>query len=222
MSSKYWAVLAACMALSGCAVTVADTPSLSQAANKRQQSPRIPVSVGAFDIRSPLKRALSSEDLDRLSKQSQQLLLAYLRRNSHFQVADGNYLGTPQPRPLLSAELVLNAETSYVITGNIIELGRRELKDHSLFSLMGQGNPQVTFAKVELQVVDPSFSRVVHSVPGAAEQTHPDWKSTGLGDAFAAVAPLNNKNDNVLDQAIRDAVQRLVASIDSGAWTPAK
>lgn len=220
MSSKYWAVLAACMALGGCAVKVADTPSAFQVAKTPQQSHRIPVSVGAFDGRSTLKRALSSDELDRLSQQSQQLLLAHLHRANHFQVAKGTYLGNSQPRPLLSAEIVLNAGTSYVITGSIIELGRRELEDRSLFGLMGQGKPQVTFAKVELQVVDASISRVVHSVPGAAEQVHPDWKIAGMGDAFGPAAPFNN--DNVLDQAIRDAVQRLVAAIDSGAWSPAK
>lgn len=84
--------------------------------------------------------------------------------------------------------------------------------------MLGRGKSQIAYAKVSLNVVDPVTSVVVHSVQGAGEYSLSNREIIGFGGTASYDATLNGK---VLDLAIREAVEKLVAAIDTGAWRPA-
>ena len=99
------------------------------------------------------------------------------------------------------------------------EFGRKDVGDHQLFGILGRGKSQVAYAKVALNVVDVRTSEVVYSAQGAGEFSLSNREVVGFGGTAGYDATLNGK---VLDLAIREAVNNLVAGIESGAWTPAR
>ena len=91
--------------------------------------------------------------------------------------------------------------------------------DHQLFGILGRGKSQVAYAKVSLNVVDVTTSEVVYSSQGAGEFNLSNREIIGFGGTAGYDSTLSAK---VLDLAIREAVNKLVAGVDSGAWRPTK
>jgi curli biogenesis system outer membrane secretion channel CsgG len=71
---------------------------------------------------------------------------------------------------------------------------------------------------VNINIVNILTSEVVFSSQGAGEYSLSEREVIGFGGTAGYDSTLNGK---VLDLAIRDAVNNLVGSIDSGAWRPA-
>jgi curli biogenesis system outer membrane secretion channel CsgG len=92
-----------------------------------------------------------------------------------------------------------------------------EIKQEAALKKQSQ-NPQVAYAKVNLNIVNTLTSEVVYSSQGAGEYSLSEREVIGFGSTAGYDATLNGK---VLDLAIRDAVNSLVSGIDSGAWRPA-
>ncbi len=107
----------------------------------------------------------------------------------------------------------------FVITGDVTEFGRKETGDHQLFGILGRGKTQIAYSKVSLNVVNTLTSEVVYSVQGAGEYALSNREIVGFGGTASYDSTLNGK---VLDLAIREAVNRLVDGIESGAWKPGK
>ena len=107
----------------------------------------------------------------------------------------------------------------YVVTGDVTEFGRKEVGDHQLFGILGRGKSQIAYAKVNINIVNVQTSEVVFSSQGAGEFELSNREVIGFGGTASYDSTLNGK---VLDLAIREAVNNLVAGIESGAWTPAK
>ncbi|MDQ2308766.1 CsgG/HfaB family protein, partial [Pluralibacter gergoviae] len=72
-------------------------------------------------------------------------------------------------------------------------------------------------AKVALNVVNVRTSEVVFSSQGAGEYELSNREIIGFGGTASYDSTLNGK---VLDLAIREAVNNLVAGIDNGSWNP--
>ena len=106
-----------------------------------------------------------------------------------------------------------------MITGDVTEFGRKEVGDHQLFGILGRGKSQIAYAKVNLNVVNVSTSEVVYSAQGAGEYSLNNREVVGFGGTASYDSTLNGK---VLDLAVREAVNRLVDGIQSGAWKPAQ
>jgi len=104
----------------------------------------------------------------------------------------------------------------FIITGDVTEFGRKEVGDHQLFGIMGRGKTQVAYAKVTLNVVNIATSEVVYSSQGAGEYSLSNREVLGFGGTASYDATLNGK---VLDLAVREAVDRLVAGVDAGVMT---
>ncbi len=104
-----------------------------------------------------------------------------------------------------------------MITGDVTEFGRKEVGDHQLFGILGRSKQQIAYAKVALNVVDVQTSDVVFSSQGAGEYSLSNREVIGFGGTASYDSTLNGK---VLDLAIREAVDSLVAGIESGAWRP--
>jgi curli biogenesis system outer membrane secretion channel CsgG len=176
---------------------------------------RVPVSVGKFDNRSSFMRGVFSDGVDRLGSQAKTTLIAHLQQSQRFAVLDrDNMSETSQEAKLQGAAQALRG-ASFVVTGDISEFGRKEVGDHQLFGLLGRGKSQVAYAKITLNIVNSLTSEVVFSARGAGEYELSNREVLGFGGTASYDSTLNGK---VLDLAMREAVNTLVAAKDSGQW----
>ena len=106
-----------------------------------------------------------------------------------------------------------------MVTGDVTEFGRKAVGDRQLFGILGRGKSQVAYAKVALNVVNVTTSEVVYSSQGAGEYSLSNREIVGFGGTASYDSTLNGK---VLDLAIREAVNGLVAGVESGQWNPAQ
>jgi curli biogenesis system outer membrane secretion channel CsgG len=203
------ALLAAALA-AGCTTTEtsrAVEPARTAAAASTAPAytgPKAPISVGNFDNRSSFGRGIFAEGGDRLGSQSKTILVSHLQQTNRFNVLDRENMAEARQEAALrqAAQAIKGAD--FLVTGAVSEFGRKEVGDRALFGLLGRGKTQVAYAKVTLNIVNPLTSEVVYSVAGGGEYTLSEREILGFG--------------KVLDLAIREAVDRLVAGLESGAW----
>ena len=178
-----------------------------------------PISIGSFDNRSTYQRGVFSDGEDRLGSQAKTILLTHLQQTNRFNVLNRTQLSALKQEAGIGGKTQVLKGADYVITGDVTEFGRKDVGDHQLFGILGRGKSQVAYAKVALNVVDVRTSEVVYSAQGAGEFSLSNREVVGFGGTAGYDATLNGK---VLDLAIREAVNNLVAGIESGAWTPAR
>ncbi len=176
---------------------------------------RVPVSVGKFDNRSSFMRGVFSNGEDRLGNQAQTILVSHLQQSQRFSVLDRTLMSEMQQEAKLKNEAQTLKGADYIFTGDVTEFGRKEVGDHQLFGILGRGKSQIAYAKVTINIVNPKTSEVVFSTQGAGEYSLSEREILGFGGTSAYDSTLNGK---VLDLAIRDAINNLVNSMDSGAW----
>ena len=210
-------VLVALLTVAGCATESSRSLQIEkvQSAATPYVGVRVPVSVGKFDNRSNFMRGVFSDGADRLGSQAKTTLVAHLQQSQRFSVLDrDNMTETGQEAKLQGASQTLRG-AAYVVTGDISEFGRKEVGDQQFFGLLGRGKSQVAYAKVTLNVVNSLTSEVVFSARGAGEYELSNREVLGFGGTAGYDATLNGK---VLDLAIREAVNSLVAGKDAGQW----
>ena len=217
-------VLAAVVfSLAGCAATeqsrTLEVPRVAAASAPVYQGARAPISVGKFDNRSSFMRGIFSDGSDRLGSQSKTILISHLQQTNRFSVLDRDNLeeGRQEAQFRAAGQAIKGAE--FLVTGAVSEFGRKEVGDRQLFGLLGRGKSQVAYAKVTLNIVNPLTSEVVYSVQGAGGYSLSEREVLGFGSTASYDATLNGK---VLDLAIREAINSLVAGIDAGAWKPVR
>ncbi|MDR1462287.1 MAG: CsgG/HfaB family protein [Azoarcus sp.] len=179
---------------------------------------RSPISVGQFDNRSSFMRGLFSDGVDRLGSQAKTILITHLQQTNRFTVLDRDNMAEAEREAKIRNETQALKGATHVVTGDVTEFGRKEVGDHQLFGILGRGKKQVAYAKVSLNIVDIHTTEVVYSVQGAGEYALSSREVIGFGGTSGYDSTLNGK---VLDLAIREAVDRLTAAIDNGAWQPA-
>jgi len=203
--------------LLGCATESHQTlePPRVTSAGTVYHGPRRTLVVGKFDNRSTYMRGLFSDGVDRLSSQAKTALISHLQQTGRFNLVERENLqeiareakikGTPQK--LLGAD--------FAVTGDVVEFGRKVTGDRELFGILGSAKQQIAYAKVALNVVDVTTSEVTYAVQGAGEYALSNREILGTGGTAGYDSTLNGK---VLDLAIREAVNRLVEGLESGAW----
>ncbi len=179
------------------------------------QGPRTPVSVGRMDNRSSFMRGIFSDGVDRLGGQAKTILMAHLQQTQRFNVLDRDNLAEAKQEAQYKAQAQTIRGADFIVTGDVSEFGRKEVGDHQLFGLLGRGKQQIAYAKVTLNVVNPTTSELVYSVQGAGEYSLSNREIVGFGGTAGYDATLNGK---VLDLAVREAVNRLVTGYDGGTW----
>lgn len=210
--------LAAAVVLAGCATESSRTVEVAkvQAAAAPYTGARVPVSIGKFDNRSGFMRGIFTDGVDRLGGQAKTTLASHLQQSQRFSVLDRENLSETKQEAQFKAQAQTIRGADFVITGDVTEFGRKEVGDRQLFGILGRGKSQVAYAKVTLNVVRITTSEVVHSVSGAGEYSLSNREVIGFGGTAGYDATLNGK---VLDLAVREAVDKLVAGLDSGAWS---
>ncbi|MDR1855291.1 MAG: CsgG/HfaB family protein [Azoarcus sp.] len=206
--------------VAGCATESHRTLEVEQVstAGTVYSGPRSPIAVGKFDNRSSFMRGLFTDGVDRLGSQAKTILITHLQQTNRFNVLDRDNMAEIEQEAKIRKEAQQLKGAKYVLTGDVTEFGRKVVGDHQLFGILGRGKTQVAYAKVSLNVVDILTSEVVYSVQGAGEYALSSREVIGFGGTSGYDSTLNGK---VLDLAIREAVEKLTAAIDGGAWQPA-
>jgi curli biogenesis system outer membrane secretion channel CsgG len=213
------AVALLALGFSGCATESHRSLAVEQVSTAATpfQGVRTPVAVGKFDNRSSFMRGLFSDGVDRLGSQAKTILMTHLQQSNRFTVLDRDNMAETKQEAEIRKERQQLKGAGYVITGDVSEFGRKEVGDHQLFGILGRGKKQVAYAKVSLNIVDIRTSELVYSVQGAGEYALSNREIIGFGGTAGYDSTLNGK---VLDLAIREAVEKLTAALDSGAWRP--
>ena len=207
--------------LGGCATESHQALEVSKpvAASTAYSGPRTAISVGKFDNRSTYLRGIFSDGVDRLGSQAKTILLGHLLEAGRFNVLERENMAEIADEAKLSGKQQKLNGADYLITGDVVEFGRKETGDQQLFGILGSGKKQTAYSKVTLNVVDVTTSQVVFSASGAGEYALSDREVIGFGGSSGYDSTLNGK---VLDLAIREAVDRLVDGVTKGTWPPAK
>ncbi len=195
-----------------------DTPQVASAGSVYSGAKTL-IAVGKFDNRSSYMRGIFSDGADHLGSQAKTLLISHLQQTHRFGVLERDNLQEMKQEAALQGKAQSLKGADFVITGDVSEFGRKEVGDQQLFGILGRGKSQVAYAKVSLNVVNINTSEVVYAAQGAGEYTLSNREVIGFGSTASHDTTLNGK---VLDLAVREAVNKLAAAIDSGAWQPNK
>jgi curli biogenesis system outer membrane secretion channel CsgG len=190
-----------------------------QSASVAYNGPRVMVSVGKFDNRSSFMRGIFTDNVDRLGGQAQTILVTNLQESRRFNVLDRTNMSEIRAEAALQKRNQELKGADFVITGDVTEFGRKDVGDKQLFGILGRGKTQIAYSKVNLNIVNTNTSEVVFSSQGAGEYSLSEREVIGFGGTAGYDSTLNGK---VLELAIREAVNNLVAGIDSGAWKPVR
>ena len=207
--------------LGGCATESHQAVAVSKpvSASTTYAGPRSAIAVGKFDNRSTYLRGIFSDGVDRLGGQAKTILVGHLQETGRFNVLERENMTEIADEAKLSGKAQSLRGADYLITGDVVEFGRKETGDQQLFGILGSGKKQTAYSKVTLNVVDVSTSQVVFSASGAGEYALSDREVIGFGGTSGYDSTLNGK---VLDLEIREAVDRLVDGINQGTWQPSK
>ena len=212
-------LFAAAALLAGCATEQSrslEVPRVASAATPYTGA-KSAISVGKFDNHSNYLRGVFSDGVDRLGSQAKTQLITHLQQTGRFSVLDRENLSEAAQEAAFAKKERTVKGAGYLITGDVTGFGRKEVGDQQLFGVLGQGKSQVAYAKVSLNVVSVETSEVIFSVQGAGEYSLSTREVIGFGGTAGYDSTLTGK---VLDLAIREAVDKLVAGIESGAWRP--
>lgn len=202
--------------LSGCATESSQAlavPTVASAA-RPYTGVRSLIAVGKFDNRSSFMRGIFSDGVDRLGSQAKTILISHMQQTNRFNVLDRDNLNEMKQEAGFKQQAQTIKGADFIVTGDVTEFGRKEVGDHQLFGIAGRGKTQVAYAKVTLNVVNISTSEVVYSSQGAGEYSLSNREVLGFGGTASYDATLNGK---VLDLAVRQAVDQLVAGVEAGA-----
>ncbi len=207
------------LGVAGCATEHSHSVAVQQveSASRPYVGPRAPIAVGKFDNRSSFMRGVFSDGVDHLGSQAKTILITHLQQTNRFNVLDRDNLQEMKQEAGFKGKAQAVKGADYVVTGDVTEFGRKEVGDHQLFGILGRGKEQIAYAKVSLNIVNITTSEVVYSTQGAAEYSLSNREIIGFGGTASYDSTLNGK---VLDMAIREAVERLAAAIDAGAFKP--
>ncbi len=214
------AVLAAAALAAACASEshrTVETESV-ESRGKPWGGPRSAVGVSAFANRSSYMNGVFSDGTDRLGSQARTILRTHLAQSGRFTVVDREDEGALEREAGVGGGGQNLTAAGVLVGGEVTEFGRRETGDRVLFGLGGRGKSQVAYAKVSLNVVDVRTSEVLCAIQGAGEYELGAREILGTGGTSGYDSTLNGK---VLDLAIRDAVNKLVASLERGEWSAA-
>ncbi|WP_248797838.1 CsgG/HfaB family protein [Pseudomonas sp. MWU13-2105] len=207
--------------IGGCATESSRALPVQQVetANQVYTGARTPIAVGKFDNRSSYMRGIFSDGVDRLGGQAKTILITHLQQTNRFSVLDRDNLAEIQQEANIKSQSQKLKGADFVVTGDVTEFGRKETGDRQLFGILGRGKTQVAYAKVALNIVNIVTSEVVYSSQGAGEYALSNREVIGFGGTASYDSTLNGK---VLDLAMREAVNKMVQAIDSGAWKPGR
>lgn len=213
-------VLLSSLSMVGCAVESHSTITTEKAqvsVTRSVSQNKVQITIGQFANHSSFQNGIFSNGVDRLGSQAQTILTTSLQQAGCYTVLDRVNSEAIEKELTISNVKAETLGARYVITGDIVEFGRKTVGDHQLWGILGHGKQQIAYANVNLNIVDVKTSAVVFSTTGAGEYQLSSRDVLGFGSNAGYDSTLNGK---VLSLAIREAVNNLTKSIDSGEWIP--
>lgn len=212
-------LVAASMLAAGCATETHRTlePQTVAAHGTAYSGPVHTLVVAKFQNRSTYMQGIFSEGPDQLGNQAKTILKTHLQQTGRFTVVDRENMSEIAEEAKIrgTSQALRGAEVA--VTGDVTEFGRKTVGDVQLFGILGSGKKQIAYAKVALNIVDVRTSEIVYSAQGAGEYELSSREVIGFGGAAGYDATLNGK---VLNLAITEAVNALVAGLERGDWSP--
>lgn len=200
----------------GCAVEshkVVQTPKI-QTASQNVKKIKLPVSIGVFNNSSNFLKGVFSTGEDRLSSQAKTILTANLKDSGYFSVLDrSNLSAITQENKFSNTKSKIKA-ANYIVTGDVVEFGRKDVGDKQLWGILGKGKSQIAYSKVTLNIINVDTSEVIYSASGAGEYSLSSREVIGFGSSSGYDTTLNGK---VLSLAIQEAVTNLTMEIENAA-----
>jgi curli biogenesis system outer membrane secretion channel CsgG len=214
------------LSIAGCA-TVSDElkpreskipRSKQQAAQKEISTPtqktyKRKIAITRFTNETTYGRSLLlDKDLDRIGKQTSDMLASRLIQSGKFLVferTDLNKLLEEQRISSVANELV---GVDAVIAGSVTEFGRSVTGESGFLS---STKVQTAKAKVDIRLIDLRTGHAFFSAIGAGTATTESGEVFGFGDKAAYDATLNDK---VIASAISDVIDKLVSSLEERPW----
>jgi curli biogenesis system outer membrane secretion channel CsgG len=198
-------MVAAVAAAMGCVTETHRTkqPVAIESLGAPTQGPTYTLAVAQFENRSRYVGGAMPDGRDALGTQAKTLLEMHLKLTSRFVIVD-------QP----SGEVMAGDWTqpdeqnvpAVAIAGVITEFGPREHEKKN-----------VSYVTVALNVVDERAAQVVYTVQGTTEYQLTDRELADFGPGAGYDASVNGK---MLNRPIMEAVDRLMAGLERGEWSP--
>jgi curli biogenesis system outer membrane secretion channel CsgG len=208
-------ILAAAVLAIGCVTDVhrATQPVAIESLGAPSAGPTYRLLVGPFQNRSPYLQGAFGSGVDPLGTQAESLLKMHLKLTGRFVVLERAALDEKARQAALRGDSQAPGGPPVAITGDVAEFGRRQTGD----GILGYGKKPVVYAAVTLNVVDVRTEQVTYAVQGAGEYPLADGDAARFGTIAGYDARVNGK---VLNRAILQAVDRLVAGLERGDWSP--
>lgn len=168
---------------------------------------KLKVALGAFENKSSYMNGVFSNGGDVMGTQARTILKGHLQNSGRFSVLDRRNLDALSKESEFSGKKTSIIGASYLVTGNVVEFGRKVVGDQQLFGVLGKGKKQIAYSKVAILLVNTTTSEVVFTAQGAGEYALSEREILGFGGASGYDATLTGK---VLNLAIREAVDALV------------
>ncbi|MCH8157026.1 MAG: curli production assembly protein CsgG [Nitrospinae bacterium] len=225
MRIMYFAVIFL-LSISGCATVSQELePRESQIPRSKQQTAQKEISVPAqktykrkiaiirFTNETTYGRSLLlDKDLDRIGKQTSDMLASRLIQSGRFLVferTDLSKLLEEQQNSSVANELV-GVDT--VIAGSVTEFGRSVTGEAGFLS---STKVQTAKAKVDIRLIDVRTGHAFFSAIGAGKATTESGEVFGFGSRAGYDSTLNDK---VIASAISDVIDKLVSNLEKRPW----
>jgi curli biogenesis system outer membrane secretion channel CsgG len=151
-----------------------------------------------------------------IQAQARAILVSHLQQTGSFRIQEPHYFSDAST-PLGTGQTArLSKSHKYIVSGDIIEFGRKETGDWLLWGLLSASAKQVAYAKVSLNILNASTSEVIHSVQGEGE-FHFNQREY-IGASFSGTSSFDWViSGKVLDLAIVESVNRLTEDLARGS-----
>ena len=212
-------VSAAIATLLACATETHQTLQTESVATYKTpySGPRYTLAVGKFANRSTYMNGIFSDGRDRLGSQAKTILTTHLAQTNRFVTVDRVNMNEIAQEAAISGSQQNLTGAVVVVTGEVTEFGRKAIGDAQLFGILGHGKTQIAYSKVSLNIVDVRTSEIVYAIQGAGEYALSNREVLGFGGTAGYDSTLTGK---VLNLAIMEAVNKLVAGLERGEWSP--
>jgi curli biogenesis system outer membrane secretion channel CsgG len=149
---------------------------------------------------------------DPLGKQVADLLSADLTASGAFIVLERPDIGRLQDEAALTGAKMNVVGADVLIVGSLTEFGRKTVGENGFVS---STKKQVSFAKVDLRLVDVTTGQVFFTTSGAGEASTESSSTFGFGSTAAYDGTIN---DAAIRQAVSEAVNRLSNEMNNRPW----
>lgn len=212
--SKILVLALGAVLFAGCATESSRSiePPQTKSAMSSYNGVKMNISIGRFNNQSAFGNGIFANGEDRLGSQAQTILASSLQETGRFSVLDRTNMSALTQESKISKKAQNLKGARYVVTGDVVEFGRKTKGDKQLFGILGHGKTQIAHSKVTLNLVDVATSEVVMSASGAGEYALSEREVLGFGSTAGYDSTLNGK---VLSLSIREAVDNLVVKIEN-------